>query len=460
MKTYAIIEDGQFYIPVRAVNKRGFYEEEIPNSEKQVICIEEEIRKYDLYNCCENYLGLDEEVFAFKTWHENWLNNNINDFSLPIKVEDNLKYKEVLREKLENYINELRRPAFIYENRLLKEVENVCDLILQALNELIEGDIKTADMKVKKILKLFEGEPFLISELDKAYPFRGLAPFNEFQNEQYGKEYSEMLREELTFYRVRTKKKQDGDNISEVNDMLHLPYNMRDKASSMRFSSENLPGLYLGVTTYMCSQECKWDKEKEDLYTSVFIPNSKGKKYKILNLTISEALINGIYNRGAGYNKRKQQLQISMLKIFPLIIATSFSIETDEKIKYQYLLSQSLMRVANECGIDGIAYLSMKGEDEFQYPQGVNLAIPVIDISEDKQYSEKCDGFEISRPIKYQGQGEKNAKSYINKIYKEYNRFGYKVFNSKLKVDGETQFYGDTEYGIFDNYLVLNIKGQ
>ena len=40
------------------------------------------------------------------------------------------------------------------------------------------------------------------------------------------------------------------------------------------------------------------------------------------------------------------------------------------------------MRCASRIGIDGIAYLSMKGKDEFQYPQGVNLAILATDISE------------------------------------------------------------------------------
>ena len=91
----------------------------------------------------------------------------------------------------------------------------------------------------------------------------------------------------------------------------------------------------------------------DNLYASVFVPNEKGKKFKILNLTISQALINGM-----GDVDRK--LQNSMLKIFPLVIATSFSIKNDERIKYQYLISQILMKVANENGIDGIAYLSMK----------------------------------------------------------------------------------------------------
>lgn len=138
--------------------------------------------------------------------------------------------------------------------------------------------------------------------------------------------------------------------------------------------------MYLGTTTYICSKECKWNGT-DKLYASVFVPNSIGKKLKILNLTISQALINGVYNNIYCNHTIRRKIQNAMLKIFPLVIATSFSVNSDEKVKYQYLLSQALMREANKNGIDGISYLSMKGENEFQYPQGVNLAIPAVDIS-------------------------------------------------------------------------------
>ena len=161
----------------------------------------------------------------------------------------------------------------------------------------------------------------------------------------------------------------------------------------MRFSSQGLPGLYLGVNTYTCSKECRWDKETEELYASVFIPNEKGEKYRILNLTIPSSAINGIYRKADPNDEKKKPLWIAMLKIFPLVIAISFTVEKEEEYKYHYLLSQSLMRVANKCGIDGIAYLSMQGEDEFQFPQGVNLAIPATDISE--KYLVRTDGFNI-----------------------------------------------------------------
>lgn len=111
------------------------------------------------------------------------------------------------------------------------------------------------------------------------------------------------------------------------------------------------------------------------------------------------------------------------------------------------------MKVANRNNIDGIAYLSMKGTNEFQYPQGVNLAIPANDISDSKQYSEKCKGFLISNPILYCGQEGSREKSYINEIFSKYDSMGIGSFTSELDIDGEMKFYGDTYYEKFDDYL-------
>ena len=169
-----------------------------------------------------------------------------------------------------------------------------------------------------------------------------------------------------------------------------------------------------------------------------------------MNLTISQALINGIFDRGRDDDDRREALQVSMLKIFPLVIATSFSISTKESVKYQYLIPQALMRVASKKGIDGIAYFSIKGSDEFEFPQGVNLAIPATDISD-----------EISKPILYLENCKEECqsdKSYINTICTKYNDFGLESFTAKVEMDGEMRFYGDTDYGKFDDYLTAQLK--
>lgn len=197
----------------------------------------------------------------------------------------------------------------------------------------------------------------------------------------------------------------------------------------------------------MCSRECDWIPDEEELFVASFIPTERGSKLKILNLTISQALINGIYNKLVDKVDVRKNLQNSMLKVFPLVIATSFRInENGRKLKYEYLISQALMKVISELNIDGIAYLSMQGKNEFQYPHGVNLALPAFDISENKLYSKYCDMFDVTAPVLFNYQVGKSKKSYINTVYE------------KTDVNGQYKFYGDTKYADLDNYLVSQNK--
>ena len=49
-------------------------------------------------------------------------------------------------------------------------------------------------------------------------------------------------------------------------------------------------------------------------------------------------------------------------------------------------------------------------------------------------------------------------KSYINTICTKYNDFGLESFTAKVEMDGEMRFYGDTDYGKFDDYLTAQLK--
>lgn len=463
MNTYILKYDNELYFKKGANGVRGFNQEELEEIKDKikdknfiVICIEKELEKFQLFR--ENKWELPEDVFHYQLWYEAFLDNNLNGFSLPINVKTNDDYKKYLKEILLKYVHYLKRPAFVLETDVFDYVTKECKMILEALDNLIDGNNQCAEKIIENILKLFIDDPFFVSDLDKSYSFRGIAPFFELQDSNYKDEYNDMMKKGLTFYRVRTKRKDDKCVISKKEDMYHLPYNLRENANSSRFSCFGVPSLYLGTTTYVCSNECEWNG-KDEMYASIFLPNCRGKKLRILNLTISQGLINGIYDKSRDSDcSICHDLQNSMLKIFPLVIATSFSVEETNEKKYQYLLSQTLMKVANKNRIDGIAYLSMKGINEFQYPQGVNLAIPATDISNNNLYSEKCYFFTVSKPVMFCNQDSKEEKSYINEIYLEYDSNGIKNVISDIDTHEGRKFYGKTCYGKFDNYLVSTVK--
>ena len=106
--------------------------------------------------------------------------------------------------------------------------------------------------------------------------------------------------------------------------------------------------------------------------------------------------MNGMIPRDEN-NMEEKKIHNAMIRVFPLVIATMFSIKTsdderakkyNETIKYEYLLSQVLMNVLQKEGIDGVAYLSRQGNDDFQYPQMVCLAIPVTNINSEDEYGD------------------------------------------------------------------------
>lgn len=307
---------------------------------------------------------------------------------------------------------------------------------------------------------------FAVTELNQSYAFRGIAPFDELKQTWAPKEeYEIMMSGELNFFRARIIEK--DKTIHEKKEINYLSYSKRDLSRDLRFSSKGKVCLYLGTTSYVCSRESRWNGE-DNMYLSSFKFNEKGEKLKILNLAVTQALINGMIPT-RGDNTYITKLHNAMIRVFPLVIATMFTIKTsdgdrkkkyNEMIKYEYLLSQVLMNVLQKVGIDGVAYLSRQGKDDFQYPQMVCLAIPVNDMDENEEYGDLINDYVMTSPVLYNGFSDNRIyekRSYINENYPKYTDCSsqqYENINAQVDIENEIKFYEDTLYSKFDDYLV------
>lgn len=391
---------------------------------------------------------------------------NIIGFMIPFEANNNEDYEIKLKHTLEDFAKKIDRPAFKKEGTLVADVKVICKKVIDAFDEAKRGNVDKAERIVEEILEEYKKFSFAVTELDKSYAFRGIAPFENIRSEWGAKEeYETMMQGELNFFRARSiEKAKTIQNEEEIN---YLPYSKRELAKDMRFSTRGKVCLYLGTTSYVCSKECRWN-EKDNLYLASFKFNEKGKKLKILNLVVTQSLLNGTIP-WPGDTPDRIELHNAMIKVFPLVIATMFTIKTsDEKRKkvynednkYEYLLSQVLMNVLQKVGIDGVAYLSRQGKDDFQYPQMVCLAIPINDSGENSEYGELINDFVMTSPFLYNDFWENQAykqRSYVNEKYPKYVDclFGKKEsFNAKVEVNGEIVFYQDTLYSRFDDYLV------
>ncbi|MBM6804583.1 RES domain-containing protein, partial [Mediterraneibacter glycyrrhizinilyticus] len=241
--------------------------------------------------------------------------------------------------------------------------------------------------------------PYILSSIDESYAFRGAAPHDIRPSIYKGnaeniREYEDMMRQPLTFYRAR----KSLDTLG-IKNMLHIPFDKREKIATQRFSMPGIPCLYLATTTYGCWIEMG-KPELEEFYVSRF---SMPGDLKVLNLCIFQDCINGL---SSFCDEREYEASLSFLKAFPLVIATSFrNRNSDRTFKSEYIISQLIMQSARDLGIDGVAYLSKKLPDNLAFPIAVNLAIliPQAFSADNKPelYWERISDIELTKPLKY-----------------------------------------------------------
>ena len=165
---------------------------------------------------------------------------------------------------------------------------------------------------------------------------------------------------------------------------------------------------------------------------------------------IQQHTINGMSNFIE--NDEEENMLLSSLEIFPLIMATSYHVsEKNRKFKSEYIISQITMQVCNELNIDGVAYLSERMPDSYAYPQAVNLAV-AIPYNVKTLYWQRENEIQLAQPIRFSDFIEKkidnhekqNFNSYVNEIYKD----------DDIILAGNIMKYIETRHSAFDEYLL------
>lgn len=77
----------------------------------------------------------------------------------------------------------------------------------------------------------------------------------------------------------------------------------------------------------------------------------------MLNLAITQHLINGL----AAFNDEWLKDALSLIELFPLIIATSYKVrDNNRSFKSEYIISQLVMQCLPLLETEGVAYISKK----------------------------------------------------------------------------------------------------
>ncbi|MGN1303904.1 MAG: hypothetical protein ACI4YB_02600 [Oscillospiraceae bacterium] len=373
----------------------------------------------------------------------------LNGFNLPVILKKDFEYYVQLCDYLDKYNSTIQRFDILPPETKRSTSEN-CDFIKQSIKNYYNARIIDAHKNISNILgKYITDYPFLVSPLNESYAFRGCAPEklrNSVYKETNKANYEEMMEMELNFYRART-----SQNPLECKDMLHIPFNLRGKISTQRFSIPGVPCFYFSTTSLGAWLELGMPEATKFQVSEYTLPSD----ITVLNLCFQQHLING---KSSFINTNGELSDfLSSVEIFPLIIATSFKIEEENRnFKSEYIVSQLIMQVANSIGIDAVAYLSKRINDLSAYPQCVNLAIliPQKDIDSEELYWEYAHQIALTAPICFadfiEGSDVKSTfkpTTLINKTYQKPN------ISDRISIFGQSINYTDTMFSRFDEYL-------
>lgn len=377
------------------------------------------------------------------------IDTSMNEFRLPRYCYQDSSYYDELQKILHAYSDYVKTIKGLHKDTIVEVDENI-KLILDSIIDYYNANFSKAKEKITLILRKYKNSKFLVTSVNECYAFRGMAYYSELLLSMY-KDYAiydNMRNIPLNFFKAR-----DADYPMEIKDMLHIPLNRRGIVSTQRFSMNGIPCIYLATTSYCCWLEMNMPSRQNFYVSSFEIPND----LKVLNLCISQGLING-----HSLNDNEEQLDLlnQMIKIWPLICATSFSIsEKNRAFKSEYIVSQLTMQCASELKIDAIAYLSKKMDDSLSYPHAVNLAIPVK-RNGCRDYWENAANIRISSPKLYSEYLNENnnfgtkRRSYVNSIYFAIDENDIDSYSSMIDFLDTRTLYCKTKFCYFDDYLV------
>lgn len=129
--------------------------------------------------------------------------------------------------------------------------------------------------------------------------------------------------------------------------------------------------MYFGATSYVSWLELGKPADNEFNVSSYKVSGET----KVLNLAITQHLINGL----AAFNDDWLKDALSLIELFPLIIATSYKVrDNNRSFKSEYIISQLVMQCLPLLDTEGVAYISKRVDDDsFNTPICVNVAVPM-----------------------------------------------------------------------------------
>lgn len=179
-------------------------------------------------------------------------------------------------------------------------------------------------------------------------------------------------------YRIRVL---DRGQFSKVN-LFHIPFELRPKVKSYRYSVPGVPMLYLGGSSYCCWQEL--DNPHMDSICIAKFKVQDHQTLKVLNFGYRPALIAALLDKHQSQCTSKNgvtDFAMAQVLLWPLITACSVMAVKDDQTYFisEYLIPQLLLQwITKQVDFDGIRYFSTKIYGHIDNPiAACNYVLPI-----------------------------------------------------------------------------------
>ena len=345
---------------------------------------------------------------------------NSEEVKLPIVVKNDEDYYT----RLKNVYKQIEKKAndFKLNTDCLTIIKKYKEKILESILLFYKGNVISAHAKINNLVANCLSNSLAATMIQDCDVFPG------------------RVGTEIQFYRARVA----SDAIAfKTKDMLHLPFKMRDKTKSYRYSIPGVPCLYLCNSSYGCWLELSRPPEHSFNVSPVVVKED----VKIFNFAINTYSVDEMEKWDDGRIK-------CWIKIMMLLIASSFIIDdTSRSFKSEYLIPQSVMLACCKKGIDGVVYYSNRVSNGKLSKAALNLAL-FAPYKYRKEYGDICHKIMMDEPV--------NFSLYKQLSFAERNvNYALRTGFGIMELTGnKTVGYGLSEFYHFDQFLFGNWKDK
>ncbi|NOQ75931.1 MAG: hypothetical protein GQ574_28250 [Crocinitomix sp.] len=302
----------------------------------------------------------------------------------------------------------LKNPIFNLPN--VSQANKYETIFIDAMNEYFDLFEKLEDFEihqdnVRKVSavdlgnKAYELSSGIINTLKEYYNGKPYEAFYEFKALMDGSNFvfnTELLHAGKDFYRMRAA---DIGLQFTAKEIFHIPYHLKNKIATQRYSIPSFPSLYLSDSIYTCWAELK-RPPMDELHISRF--SLKEGPYQVLQIPHPKEII---AKNGSGKQITEGIIGTgidSLLMNFPLYLACSVGIKNPlDPFKVEYVIPQLLLQyVRQHKDLHGIKYFSTNVAYENPNIKGSfnNYVFPVQSVATEGYCPELSSMFQLTEP--------------------------------------------------------------